>query len=77
MEYHYMHHSWPVVTIQATDHRGCFAANAHRIVLASETDIAFYGWPDPTDKRNSEHWQPGVSKQIAYLKFAWEKAEVA
>lgn len=74
MTYHYMHNSWPVVTLQATEHKESFAHNTHRVVVASESPNEFIGWPDPTDKRNSEHWKPGVDKPLMYPKFAWEAA---
>jgi hypothetical protein len=70
--YHYMHHEWPVVTLQCENHSKSFADNTHRVVLACESATEFIGWPDPTDKRNSEHWQPGIDKPLLYPKFAWE-----
>lgn len=76
MTYHYMHNSWPVLTLGATDHRGSFAGNTHRVVIASENAVEYVGWPDPTDKRNSEHWQPGISKPLVYPKFAWEAVTI-
>ena len=61
-----------VITIGATEHGGRWDHNTHRIVLQSETPEMFVGWPDPTDKHNSEHWKPGVDKPLQYPKFAWE-----
>ena len=60
------------VTLRATDHRPSYAQNTHRVILRSETDEAFYGWPDPADKRNSENWKPGIDTPLEYPKFAWE-----
>ena len=72
MTYHYMHNSWPVLELRATDHRESFAGNTHRVVIARETKTEYFGWPDPTDKRNSEHWKPGIDRVLQYPKFAWE-----
>lgn len=72
MTYTYMHHSWPVVTMRAKDEHKCFADSTHRVVVAQETEVNWQGWPDPTDDRNSEHWQPGVHRPLIYPKFAWQ-----
>jgi len=68
-----MHHSFPVVLIGATEHGPKWDFNTHRIAVKEETPEAFIGWPDPTDKRNSEHWNPGFDRPLQYPKFAWER----
>ena len=73
MRYHVMHHSFEVVILGATEYGARWDHNTHRVVIESETITQFVGWPDPTDKRNSEHWQPGVSQPLVYLKYAWKR----
>ena len=71
-EYHVANRSYPLITIGATEHGGRWDHNTHRIVLADETAEYFFGWPDPTDHRNSDQWHPGIDKMLQYPKFAWE-----
>jgi hypothetical protein len=61
-----------VITLGATEHGGRWDHNTHRVVLQSETPEMFIGWPDPTDKHNSDCWKPGIDKPMQYPKFAWE-----
>lgn len=61
-----------VITLGATEHTGCYAGNTHRVIIREETAEAFVGWPDPSDSRNSEHWNPAKDKPLTYPKFAWE-----
>lgn len=59
------------LTIASADSSPAFAGNTHRMILQGESETAWFGWPDPEDKRNSEHWKPGQDKPLEYPKFAW------
>lgn len=61
-----------IVTLGATEHGAKWDHNTHRVVIQTETNDAFIGWPDQTDPRNSEHWKPGTGRPMLYPKFAWE-----
>jgi len=65
--------NYRLATIGATDDRACFAGNIHRVYIQSETEREYIGWPDPDDKRNSEHWRPGKDKPLLYPRFAWKE----
>jgi hypothetical protein len=60
------------ITIRATEHGPRWDGNTHRMILKCETEQAFIGWPDATDKRNSPNWNPATDKPMTYPKFAWE-----
>lgn len=59
------------VTIACRDTGASWAGNTHRIIIQRETETDWYGWPDPTDPRNSNVWKPGVDEPMRYPKFAW------
>lgn len=62
-----------LVTLTAQDDGPLWAGNTHRVFLKEENTDFFIGWPDPADKRNSEHWKPGVDKPLQYPRLAWKE----
>ncbi len=61
-----------IITLKATDDRECFSQNTHEVIIKSEDDDNFVGWPNPKDSRNSDKWNPDSDKPLTYPKFAWK-----
>jgi hypothetical protein len=61
---------YPII-LAAIDNNG----NRRRIIVQRETEEEWYGWPDPTDPRNSQNWQPGTGQPLCYPKTAWKEVK--